>query len=113
MVNFRIFKTATYDEDYAKLDHSEQLRVDALVDSLFQHGAATGRPLTVPFFREKKFGGKRILYLVYASLFTILLVTITDKKAQQATINEILLHLDEYKSYITEKLKEVSGNALV
>lgn len=104
---FRIFKTTTYDEDYEMLDKSEQLRVDALVDDLFEHGDVTGKPLGVSFFREKKFGGKRLLYLVYLPFGVILLVTITDKKAQQATINEILLHLDEYKEYVVMRLREI------
>jgi len=105
MVKFRIFKTATYDEDHKNLDHSEQLRVDNILDNLFEVGDKTGKPLGYKFFREKKFNGKRVLYLVYKNLSVILLLTITDKKTQQATINEILLHLDEYKKYIIERLK--------
>ena len=63
---FRIFKTVTYDQDYELLDKSEQLRVDAIASDLFDCGDVTGKPLGVSFFfREKKFGGKRILYLVY------------------------------------------------
>ena len=108
MVRFRVFKTATYDEDYAGLDNAERLRVDSLVEQLFDQGDVTGKPLGVPFFREKKFGGKRLLYLVYHSVSAILLVAITDKKAQEATITEILLHLDEYKAYILAKLREIS-----
>lgn len=103
---FRIFKTATYDEDYEMLDKGEQLRVNTLVDDLFEHGDVTGKPLGVGFFREKKFGGKRLFYLIYKPLNAILLVAITDKKSQQATINEILLHLDEYKEYVVMRLRE-------
>lgn len=107
MPKFRIFKTTTYDEDYKKLDNSEQLRVDDATENLFEYGDIVGKHLGVPFFREKKFRGKRILYLVYKPFSVILLVTITNKKSQQATINEILLHLDEYEEYINKKLKEV------
>lgn len=110
MPKFRIFKTATYDEDYEDLDNSERIRVDDIVDDLFDAGDVTGKPLGFPFFREKKFDGKRLLYLVYLNLSVILLVTITYKKAQEATINEILLHLDEYKSYVMQKLKELTSN---
>ena len=106
MAKFRILKTATYDEDYEKLDHAEQMRVDDIVNSMFDTGDVTGKPLGLPFFREKKFDGKRVLYLVYIQFSAILLLTITDKKAQQATINEVLLHLDEYKEYVIQKLKE-------
>ena len=106
MSKFRILKTATYDKDYGKLDHAEQRRVDDIIDNLFDAGDVTGQPLGLPFFREKKFDGKRVLYLVYTQFSAILLLAITDKKAQQATINEILLHLDEYKQYVIQKLKE-------
>ena len=108
MTKFRILKTATFDEDYEKLDHTEQMRVDDITDGLFDAGDVTGKPLGLPFFREKKFYGRRILYLVYAQFSAILLLTITDKKAQQATINEILLHLDEYKQEVIEKLKRIN-----
>lgn len=109
MGKFRIFKTAAYDEDYEKLDHSERLRVDDIVDSLFDSGDVTGRPLGLPFFREKKFDGKRVLYLVYSKLSAILLLAITDKKIQEATINEVLLHLDQYKQYVIGQLKKATN----
>ncbi len=103
---FRIFKTTTYDEDYNKLDNSEKARVNALIESLFEYGDVTGKPLGLRFFREKKFGGKRLFYLVYKNFSSILIVAISDKKAQPATINEILLNLEEYEQYIITKLKE-------
>ena len=53
MVKFRIFKTATYDEDYKSLDNSERLRVDKIINNLFETGDTTGKPLGFPFFREK------------------------------------------------------------
>jgi len=107
MVKFRIFKTATYDEDYKSLDNSERLRVDKIINNLFETGDTTGKPLGFPFFREKKFNGERVLYLVYNSLSVILLLAIADKKTQQATINEILLHLDEYKEYVIIRLRDI------
>ncbi|MBI2574911.1 hypothetical protein HYV82_03430 [Candidatus Woesearchaeota archaeon] len=106
MVKFRIFKTASYDDDCRKLDHSEKLRVDSIVDSLFDAGDSTGKPLGLPFFREKKFGNKRVLYLVYRPKGAILLLAIVDKKSQQATIKVILSRLEEYEEYVVEKLRE-------
>ncbi len=104
MIKFRIFKTEIYDKDYKKLDNSEQLIVDSIIRRLFESGGTCGKPLGAPFFREKKFNGKRILYLVYGSSSIVLLIAIANKKTQQATINEILLHLDEYKEYIFDKI---------
>ena len=106
MIRFRIFKTKTYEEDYYKLAFSEKQRVDNIVESLFVNADVTGDPLRVPFFREKRLKGKRMLYLVYKNLSAILLVAITDKKTQQVTINDILKNLEEYKLYIELRLKE-------
>lgn len=107
-VKFRVFPTEVFDDDYEKLDHSEQLRVDKIVKSLFEKGDVTGKPLGMSFFREKKFDGKRVLYLVYESLGAILLVAIVDKKLQQATINEIILNLSYYQDQIINKLSEAT-----
>jgi len=59
-----------------------------------------GKPLGYPFFREKKFDGKRLLFLVYEEHKAVFLVTITDKKAQQREIDLIKAHLDIYKDTI-------------
>ncbi len=106
MPRFRIFKTHTYDKDYGRLDRSEQLRIDNIIETMFEKGDITGKPLTVPFLREKKLDGKRLIYLVYNNLSIILLVAISNKKTQQATINEILSNLEDYEDYIVSKLRE-------
>ena len=91
------------------MDHSEQIRVDKILDSLLENGDVIGRPLSgLSFFREKKFDGKRLYYLVYENVFVILVLALGDKKAQQATINEILLHLDEYEKYVMDALKKIA-----
>lgn len=66
-----------------------------------------GKPLSgVSFFIEKKFDGKRLYYLVYKDSFVILAIAISDKKAQKATINRILLDLVEYQQYVYDLLKK-------
>lgn len=82
--------------------------MDELVRELFEKGDSIGKPLGIPFFREKKFEGKRLLYLVYKTHIVILLVAIANKKTQQATINEILAQLDAYKVYVEEQLKRIT-----
>lgn len=57
------------------------------------------------FFREKKFNGKRLYFLAYEDFLVILAVAISDKKAQQVTINKILLLLEEYKQFVLQLLK--------
>ena|SRR3989338_1390023 len=110
MPKFRIFKTRTYEKDYDSLDNAEKKKIDKIINSLFETGDVTGRPLGFPFFREKKLENKRLIYLIYPKIASILIVAITDKNMQQATINEILLHLDEYQEYVLQKLKDAIGD---
>ena len=104
---FRIFKTEEFDTNYDKLDNSEQKRLNKIRGQLSKNGDTIGKPLAgLKFFREKKFNGKRVYYLVYKEFNCILVIAIGDKKAQQATINQILFNLNDYKYYIINLLKE-------
>jgi len=64
----------------------------------------TGKPLGYPFFREKKMGKYRVYFLVYEDISTVLLVTVSDKKAQQDIIDSIKSQLDYYKELIRKNL---------
>ena len=78
----RVFRSDWYRKKLEKLDNQEQERVKKFEQSL-KEAPYSGKPLGYEFLREKKFGGKRILFLIYEAHQTIFLVTITDKKAQQ------------------------------
>lgn len=107
MGKYRVFKTEEFDRDYNKLDKSEQRRVDKILNQLLERGGEVGKPLAgLSFFREKKFDGKRLYYLVYGNVFVVLVLAISDKKAQQATINQILLNLAEYQQHVFETLRK-------
>ena len=104
---FRILTTQEFDKDFSKLSSQEQERVNKILKQLKEQGGDTGKPLSgLSFFREKKFDGKRLYYLVYKDSFVILAIAISDKKAQQATINRILLDLVEYQQYIYDLLRK-------
>lgn len=106
MGKYRVFKTEEFDRDYARLDKSEKNRVDKILEQLMEKGGEVGKPLAgLSFFREKKFDGKRLYYLVYSNILVVLILAISDKKAQQATINQILLNLAEYRQYVSETLR--------
>lgn len=101
---FRVFRSDWYDKKLQKLDKSEQ----DVISKFEQHlklEPYSGKPLGYKFFREKKFDGKRILFLVYEDHESIFLVTITDKKAQQHEIDLIKANLEIYK----EKLEKLLG----
>lgn len=103
---FRIFRSEWYERKFDKLDKSEQQIVSKFEQKL-KLQPYEGRPLGFKFFREKKFDGKRILFLVYDNYSTVFLVTITDKRAQQQDINLIKTNLDIYKDKIMELLKNI------
>ena len=104
---FRIFKPATFDKDFNKLDNSEQKRVDKILNQLLERGGEVGKPLSgLSFFKEKKFDGKRLYFLVYENLQAILVLAVNDKKAQQTTINLILRDFAQYQQYVLDELKK-------
>ena len=104
---FRVFTTNEFDEDYNKLDKSKKIRVEKILNQIKNQNNIVGKPLGgLSFFREKKFNGSRIYYLYYEELKAVLVISISDKKTQQATINKILQDLDKYQEYIYKTIKE-------
>ncbi len=106
-MDYKVFTTKEFDDDFNILDESDKIRVRKIRDQLKEQGENVGKPLQVPFFREKKFGNKRLYFLVYKEYFVILAVGISDKKAQQSTINKILSELYNYKEIILKRLTDI------
>ena len=104
---FRLFTTKEFEKDFARLDKTEQLRIRKIIKQLEEKAADVGKPLSgLPFFREKYFDGKRLYFLVYEEFSVVLVIAMSNKKAQQATINEILNSLVSYKENILKRLEE-------
>jgi mRNA-degrading endonuclease RelE of RelBE toxin-antitoxin system len=104
---YRIFTTKEFDDDFDSLDKSEKNNVRKILEQLQERGDGVGKPLRYPYFREKKFGGKRLYFLVYKDYFIVLALTISNKKTQQATIDKIISQLKNYKEIIEKKIKEM------
>jgi len=104
LLMYRVFRSDWYDSKLKKLDKSEVIRIEKFEQNLKKE-PFTGKPLGYRFFREKKFDGKRLLFLVYEEHSTVFLVTITDKKAQQGDIDFIVSHLRVYKNEIEKLVK--------
>ncbi len=101
---YRVFRSEWYSKKLKKLDKSEISRVEKFEQHLKQE-PLSGKPLGYRFFREKKFDGKKLLFLVYEEHSIVFLVTITDKKAQQRDIDFIVAHLKIYKEEIDNLVK--------
>ena len=103
---FRVFRAEWYDKKFVKLEKFEQERVSKFEQQL-KLEPYTGKPLGYRFFREKKFDGKRLLFLVYEEHNIVFLITITDKKAQQHEIDLIKAQLDIYKETVDKIAKNL------
>ena len=97
---FRLFTTKEFDNDFLSLDESDKKRVKKIMDELKEKGDGVGKPLGRRYLREKKFGNKRLYFLIYRNQLIVLAVGISDKKMQQNIINKILSELKEYEKYI-------------
>jgi mRNA-degrading endonuclease RelE of RelBE toxin-antitoxin system len=92
---YKVYTTPEFDNLLSKLSKAEQERIEKLAKNLAEN-PYQGKPLGTSFFREKKIDDKRIYYLIYDEYVIVLLVSISDKKTQQKTINEIKINRDIY-----------------
>jgi|SRR3989338_4296631 len=83
-------------------------RIDSICKEL-KNNPFVGKPLGYKFLREKRYDNKRIFYLIYEDIKVVLLVSISDKKTQQETIEVIKDSFDEFKrlaTKISEKIRK-------
>jgi|SRR3989344_1133943 len=99
----RVLSTKEFDTWEKLLSKDYQEQIDDIIKQLKQ-SLEVGKPLGYPFFREKKMGKYRIFFLVYDDKNTVLLITISDKKAQQETIDKIKEQLDYYREIIKKQI---------
>ncbi|MEK6811868.1 MAG: hypothetical protein AABX96_05135 [Nanoarchaeota archaeon] len=102
--SYLVYTTETFDKEVLKLSKDEQERIDGLYKQL-KKNPYVGDQLRYKHFREKRLREKRIYYLVYDHLHSVLLVTIGGKKDQQATIDHIIDYFDEYQIYLEKLIK--------
>jgi len=101
---FRVFRSDWYDSKLKKLTNVEQ-EICKNFEQQLKEKPYAGKPLGYNFFREKKFDGKRLIFLIYEEHQVIFLVTITDKKAQQSDIDMIKANLEMYKETVSKVIK--------
>lgn len=101
---FRVVYSESVEKETRKLTRFGQKRIIGFEHQL-EIEPFSGKPLGYKFIREKKFNGKRLLFLVYPQYSAVYLVIITDKKFQQRMIDKLKESLPKYE----EKLKEILG----
>lgn len=101
---YKVYRTETFDRQVRKLPKEEQKQIE-LIEQQLKINPFVGKPLGYKFFREKKIKGRRMYYLVYEDFVLVLLVGLSDKKDQQATINLIKNRIPEYYEVVKKALK--------
>ncbi|MFH1181417.1 MAG: hypothetical protein V1702_00495 [Candidatus Woesearchaeota archaeon] len=103
---FRILLPEPVEKEIAQLDNSDKVMVEKILKQLYEEGDVVGKPLGLPFLREKKFGKKRLYYLIYEDWSVILIAAVSDKKAQEGTINRIAHETARYHQYVFDFLRK-------
>lgn len=99
---YEVYVADSFWEDYRKLSKEEQRRVEKIKEQISVNPYG-GKPLGYKFFREKRFDGKRLYYLVYDDYVIVVVVAISDKKTQQSTINAIKNAFEIYRKEVYDK----------
>ena len=105
-MQFKVFRTLTFDKEFSKLSKTEQIAIEKFEKKLVEN-PHLGKSLGYIFFREKKLNSHRIYYLVYEEFVIALTVAVSDKKTQQATIDDIKQRLDEYYTFVRDTLRKL------
>jgi mRNA-degrading endonuclease RelE of RelBE toxin-antitoxin system len=95
---YAIYTTESFEKELKRLPEADRKVIKNMFLQL-KENPYVGDQLRYRFFREKRLREKRVYCLVYDHLLAVLIVAISDKKAQQETINEIINYLPEFKLY--------------
>ena len=105
MVNYRVYRSISFQEEVAKYDKSFQDRIDKIETKLMSN-PYYGNPLGTRWFREARFEGYRVYFLIYDDLQAVFMVAISGKKDQQKTINTIRLFLEFFREEIEKQVRQ-------
>ena len=101
---YAVYTTESFDKEVEKLPKDDQETVQKMFLKIRDNPYASDQ-LRYRNLREKRIREKRVYFLVYDDLQAVLVVVISGKKDQQATINHIIDYFDEYRVYLERLLK--------
>lgn len=101
---YSVYTTESFDKEVEKLSKNDQEIIQKMFLKI-RDNPYTSDQLRYRNLREKRIREKRVYFLVYDDLQAVLIVAISGKKDQQATINHIIDYFDEYRIYL-ERLIE-------
>ena len=105
MGKYAVFRTPIFSDKISFFSDNYMKQVDKIEDQL-EENPYVGRPLGTKWFREKRLNGWRVYYLIYEDLKAVYIITLSDKKDQQKTINTIKMFLEKFKKEIEDLIHE-------
>ncbi len=99
---FEVFETARFAKTIQDLDGREKEWISKMRVALAEN-PFSGKPLGFDWFREKRFEGKRLYFVVSKKKRKVLLVAFGNKKEQRKTIERILVDRDAYFEFLEGK----------
>jgi len=100
-MRYEIYTTRRFDKEIKKLSKEENKRIENIYQQLINN-PYVGDQLQIKTLREKRLDGKRIYYLVFDDLRSVLMIAISDKKVQQKVINYIMENINIFRQTIIE-----------
>ena len=104
-MTYAVYVTETFNTEIKNISGIEKEKIIKIFLQL-KKNPYVGDQIKYRFFREKRIKEKRIYYLIYDDLLSVLVVAFGGKKAQQQTINKIINYLPEFKKYLRNILKK-------
>lgn len=101
---YAVYMTEAFDKEVAKLPQNDQEIIKKMFLKI-RDNPYNSDQLRYKHLREKRLKEKRVYFLIYSDLQAVLIVAISGKKDQQATINRIINYFDEYRIYLERLLK--------
>ena len=95
-----IYETEAFLRLYSSLEKIEQQWIEKIKDQL-QENLYIGQPLRFSWFREKRFEGKRLYYLINETSHKAVLVAFGTKKEQKKIINHIIFNKERFLKVIS------------
>jgi putative component of toxin-antitoxin plasmid stabilization module len=98
-----VYYTHEFERQFKKMNRFLRFRINKTVKNIKSKSGNVGDIIAgLPFFREVRINGKRLYFLVYSHISVVLIVALSNKKVQQATIKRILRELENYWEYVVK-----------
>jgi len=102
---YEVYRTNRFNKETGKLSKEDINRVEKIIFQL-KENPYVGDQLQIKSLREKRLNGKRIYYLVFDDLHSILMIATSDKKAQQKIIDFIRDNINLYRDNLKNLIKD-------